>query len=196
MLITLSCASFLMAAEEPVNVYGVQCRAYRTQDDTDICKAKLKNLGYGPTWEVRENNYIKVITGKFEFSPDACILRDTLRKTGFPGAFVKSVKNEEGNFTTQIIEPKKSPLVFPTISVKNNFSEEQLDFEIRPELSSFYLSVSDSATTKNQNQIITEGLSLMETLPDTDPAKGWVMNRVGYNIIIKEKERKFYTYYF
>lgn len=60
-----------------------------TQSEADVLAFRLENLGYGPVWIKDGGAYIRVFAGKCENYPDAYILKQSLRKNGFPDAFIK-----------------------------------------------------------------------------------------------------------
>jgi len=180
LLINLSMAQ----VPPPTHIRAVQCGAFPTQEEANLCKTRLQTLGYGPIWQKNDKDLIKVLVGKCETLADSVILRDSLRENGFPDAFTKGIPNDEQkDFTTQAIMPNP-PLIFPSQPVKDSFPQEKINFSSRQELAA----LNSALSTKDDSQIITQGMSLLASLSDSDPAKGWVMNKISYSMIRKEKK--------
>ena len=72
--------SALAEVPAPSAVRAVQCGAFPTREEADLCKSRLATLGYGPIWEAEQDGFIKILVGKCENYVDTVILRDKLRQ--------------------------------------------------------------------------------------------------------------------
>lgn len=165
----------------PVSLRTVQCGAFKTKSEAETCGMRLENLGFGPVWMKEDTDFIRVFVGKCETLTDAYILKRSLRRNGFPDAFSKSFPDlAKEEFKTEYFTPEP-PLLLP--NSKDILQDSEFNHETRQEAIVF----SSLLSQKNDDIIISEGTSLINSLDDQDAMKGWIMIEVSKASVRKNK---------
>jgi hypothetical protein len=166
----------------PTSVRAVQCGAFPTQEEADLCMTNLENLGYGPVWKRDDPDYIRVLVGICDNYTDAHILKVSLRENGFPDAFIQSYPDM---VTPNLVPAMKLPDPPPFSSPNGKYPNND-DFD--PSTHNEIALIIQSKDLGEMNTIIQEGSILINTLNESDPLKGWVMVEVAGALVARDKK--------
>jgi tetratricopeptide (TPR) repeat protein len=166
----------------PASVRAVQCGAFPTQEEADLCMTSLENLGYGPVWKRDDPDYIRVLVGICDNYTDAHILKMSLRENGFPDAFIQSYPEMvTPNLVPAMNLHDPQPFSSPNSKYPNN---DNFDPSTRNE-SALIIQSKDKG---EMNTIIQEGSIMINTLNESDPLRGWVMVEVAGALVARDKK--------
>lgn len=168
---------------KPTALRAVQCIAAKTQEEANLCKVRIEQLGYSPVWQINEKDRFKILVGKCESYLDAHILRDSLRNNGFPDAFVRTFPEmAEESLAKGFIMPDE-PIVLSQKTTNNNQVEEI-------NLSDYVVAKSfiSGIENKDKNLTIKEGSKLISQLNNDDLLKGYVINEMVKAMVAKDKK--------
>lgn len=101
------------AAAPPPAVRAVQLAAAPSADEAESVVEAAQAAGFSPVWLREDGVYTRVLAGRCERLPDAILLKQSLRRHGFPDAFEKAFPGlAPGDFETEMTAPDP-PMIYP-----------------------------------------------------------------------------------
>jgi hypothetical protein len=181
-LLFFVCSFVFSEIPPPAAVRSAQCGAFTSLEESQECIARLIALGCSPVWTVEEDGYTKVLVGKCERLIDAIILKNSLRGNGFPDSFTRSFKNHDGiEFKTIYSIPDPTLLKLERQNLESIITKKVAE---RQDLSQFYA----ASILHNDADVINEGIILLGTLNNNDPARGFVLKETARSLVRRDKK--------